>query len=112
MVAAAALGVIISAIYGLRAVSHIFFGQPTPAFQPLFDRPLPDIRLYERLPAILLLGVLMFVGFWPAAITRGINASLPSFYHDQPPATVTQPGYSVPVSPVLRSTAMSASVTR
>ncbi len=104
MVVAAALGVIISAIYGLRAVSHIFFGQPTPAFQPLFDRPLPDIRLHERLPAILLLGVLMFVGFWPAAITRGINASLPELYHNQPAAEEMQ------TSPTERGEALKAAV--
>ncbi len=80
MVVAAALGVIISAIYGLRAASSVFFGQPTPAFQPLFDAGVPDIRMHERAATVLLLGVLMVVGFWPAAITDGINASLPSFY--------------------------------
>jgi NADH-quinone oxidoreductase subunit M len=90
MVAAAALGVIISAIYGLRAVSKVFFGAPTPAFLPLFNQPLPDIRLHERLPAILLLGVLMFVGFWPAAITRGINAALPSIYGSQTAPVIAQ----------------------
>jgi NADH-quinone oxidoreductase subunit M len=94
MVVAAALGVIISAIYGLRAVSNIFFGEPTPAFKPLFDAPLPDIHLYERLPAILLLGVLMFVGFWPNAISRGINASLPDVYGPQPPAVAALPAPS------------------
>jgi NADH-quinone oxidoreductase subunit M len=89
MVVAAALGVIISAIYGLRAVSNVFFGVPTPAFQPLFDSGLPDIRLHERLPAILLLGVLMFVGFYPLAMSRGINNSLPSAIYGPQPAAVT-----------------------
>ena len=80
MTAAAALGVVISAIYGLRAVSKIFFGQPTPAFQPLFDAPVADIRPCERWPAAILLAALMFVGFWPSSISQGIDEALPAVY--------------------------------
>jgi NADH-quinone oxidoreductase subunit M len=98
MVAAAALGVVISAIYGLRAASNVFFGGPSPAFQPLFDRGVPDIRLHERVPVILLLGVLMVVGFWPSAVTRGINASLPVLYGAQDvPVIAASPAAAEPV---------------
>jgi NADH-quinone oxidoreductase subunit M len=86
MTAAAALGVVISAVYGLRAVSRIFYGAPSPAFQPLFDAPVADIRASERWPAVILLGTLMLVGFWPAAISKGINEALPAVYENTSPA--------------------------
>jgi len=86
LTAGAALGVVISAVYGLRAVSRVFYGEPSPAFQPLFDKPVADIRPGERWPAVILLGVLMLVGFWPASISRGINEALPTVYEDTRPA--------------------------
>ncbi len=86
MTAAAALGVVLSAIYGLRAVSRIFYGEPSSAFQPLFAKPLADIQPGERWPAVILLGALVLVGFWPASLSRGINESLPAVYQDQRPA--------------------------
>jgi NADH-quinone oxidoreductase subunit M len=85
MVVLATLGVVISAVYGLRAVAKIFYGSPTAAFEPLFKTPLRDIRAFERWPAVILLGALMFVGFWPASITRGINEALPPVFK------ITQP---------------------
>ncbi|HVU39073.1 MAG TPA: NADH-quinone oxidoreductase subunit M [Opitutales bacterium] len=86
MTAAAALGVVISAIYGLRAVSRIFYGEPSPAFQTLFDQPVADLRPGERWPAIILLGALLLVGFWPGLLSRGINESLPTAYQDLRPS--------------------------
>jgi len=86
MTAGAALGLIISAIYGLRAVSRIFYGEPSPAFKPLFDGSIVDIRPRERWPAIILLGTLMIVGFWPSTFSRGINEALPLVYQNTPPA--------------------------
>jgi NADH-quinone oxidoreductase subunit M len=85
MTAAAALGVVISAVYGLRAISWVFYGQPSPAFQPLFDAPVADIRASERWPAVILLGALMLVGFWPAAISNGINDAIPAAYDNARP---------------------------
>ncbi len=85
MTAVAALGVVISAIYGLRAVSKVFFGGPSPAFQPLFDAPIADIRASERWPAVILLAALMVVGFWPASISQGINEALPAVYQNNLP---------------------------
>jgi len=86
MTAGAALGLIISAVYGLRAVSRIFYGEPSPAFQNLFDGTLKDIQPRERWPAIILLGTLMAVGFWPSSLSRGINEALPMVYQNTPPA--------------------------
>jgi len=103
MTALAALGLIISAIYGLRAVSRVFFGEPSPAFRPLFDGVVKDIQPRERWPAVLLLGALMVVGFWPSTFSRGINEALPLVYQNTPPAgsvVALAPTNLVPATPV------------
>jgi len=71
-----ALGVIISAVYGLRAVGRIFFGQPTDAFEKKLAEPMVDLRWAERIPALILFAVLIAIGFWPRSISDGINAAL------------------------------------
>jgi len=86
MTSVAILGVIISAIYGLRSAAYVFFGEPSSTFA-LVDskRPASDITWSERIPALILLLALLFVGFYPASLTTAINASLPA-------STVTQVG--------------------
>lgn len=76
VVFAGATGVIISAIYGLRAIGRIFFGQPTDAFEKKFAEPMQDLRWAERFPAIILFAVLIAIGFWPRSISDGVNAAL------------------------------------
>ncbi len=100
MMVLAATGVVISAIYGLRAVSRIFFGSPTPAFQTLFDGPIADIRAHERWPAMLLLGTLLLVGFWPSSLTRGIDAALPGAYRPSPTSATPPTATVKPAAPV------------
>jgi len=74
MAAVICLGIVISAIYGLRAVSQIFFGQPSAAFRKRFEGgEISDIRLGERIPAIILLGALMIAGFWPSFVTQSVQ---------------------------------------
>lgn len=73
----AVLGVVISAIYGLRAVARVFFGEEVEAK----DNALPelassDMRMNERLPAGLLLAALLFVGFWPSSVGDSLNRDL------------------------------------
>jgi len=70
-------GVIISAVYGLRAAARVFFGTPTEAFARVAERaPVGDLTWSERLPALLLLAALLFIGLWPRSIARPINAAL------------------------------------
>ena len=70
-------GVIISAVYGLRAAARIFFGTPTDAFARVAERsPVGDLSWGERLPALLLLVTLLFIGLWPRSVARPINAAL------------------------------------
>jgi NADH-quinone oxidoreductase subunit M len=75
--AAAVAGIVISAVYGLRAVARVFFGQPTPEFAKVAaTHPPTDLRWSERLPAIILLAALLLIGFWPRSISDPVNRAL------------------------------------
>jgi NADH-quinone oxidoreductase subunit M len=70
-------GIILSAIYGLRAVSAIFMGQPS-EYMHHRERhhTLTDLSARERLPAILLLTLLIFTGIWPRVFTDRLNEAV------------------------------------
>ena len=73
----AVLGIVLSAVYGLRAAARIFFGEPSVAFaRAAGDQPPTDLSWTERLPALILLGALLFVGFWPQSISQSIQGVL------------------------------------
>ena len=75
--AAAVAGVVISAIYGLRAVARVFFGPTTPALNnAMAANPPADLGWGERLPALILLVMLLLIGFWPKSISDTLNAAL------------------------------------
>jgi NADH-quinone oxidoreductase subunit M len=75
--ALAVAGVVISAVYGLRAAARVFFGAPTEAFAKVAaEHPPADLTWAEKIPALLLLAALLFVGFWPKSLTTPINAAL------------------------------------
>jgi NADH-quinone oxidoreductase subunit M len=77
LTAVAIAGVVISAIYGLRAAAWIFFGSPTEALQrATANRPPVDLSWGERLPAVLLLAALLFFGFYPKAISVPVDEAL------------------------------------
>jgi len=85
LTAVAVLGVVLSAVYGLRAAARVFFGPPSEAFARVAAKTPPtDLRWGERLPALVLLAALLFIGFWPRSITRAIDAALaPSAQHSE-----------------------------
>jgi NADH-quinone oxidoreductase subunit M len=75
--AVAVAGVVLSAIYGLRAAARIFFGPPTDRMAELAQRQPPvDLRWPEKLPALVLLAALFFLGFWPKAISTPVHDEL------------------------------------
>src|SRR5690606_20242717 len=81
MVVPAVFGVVISAIFALRAMANIFFGQPTEAFAHRVELSgIGDLTRCEKLPVILLLAILIFVGVWPKSISEPINRSLLVIY--------------------------------
>jgi len=74
---AAVAGVIISAIYGLRALANVFFGPPSERFAEVAAKhPPTDLSWAERLPALVLLAALLGIGFWPKSISTAIDRGL------------------------------------
>jgi NADH-quinone oxidoreductase subunit M len=72
-------GVIISAIYGLRAAARVFFGPATERFTEVTTKnPPADLRWAEKIPALILLAALLGVGLWPKSISDSIHAALTS----------------------------------
>ena len=77
MTAVAVAGVIISAVYGLRAAARVFFGQPSEQLQRVLAKhPASDLDWWERLPALILLATLLFFGFYPRALSLPVNQAL------------------------------------
>jgi NADH-quinone oxidoreductase subunit M len=75
--AVAVAGVIISAVYGLRAVARVFYGPPTEQMQRvLSSHPPVDLDWSERLPALVLLAALLLFGFYPRALSHPVNEAL------------------------------------
>jgi len=75
--ALATTGVVISAIYGLRSAARVFFGPPTEHFSGVAAKhPPSDLRWSEKIPALVLLAALLFIGFWPKSLTGPLNAAL------------------------------------
>ncbi|MGC6455869.1 MAG: complex I subunit 4 family protein [Coraliomargaritaceae bacterium] len=81
LLAPAAIGIVISAIYGLRAVANIFFGPPSEAFRNcLEDENLKDLQIHEKIPALLLVAALFFVGVLPGVLSGPASAELSQLY--------------------------------
>jgi NADH-quinone oxidoreductase subunit M len=75
--ALAVAGVIISAIYGLRAAARVFFGPSTESMAAVTAQHPPlDLHWAEKIPALLLLAALLFVGFWPKSVSTAIDGAL------------------------------------
>ncbi|TVP76634.1 MAG: NADH-quinone oxidoreductase subunit M [Puniceicoccaceae bacterium] len=81
LVAPAALGIIISAIYGLRAVANIFFGPPKEGFaKRLESGQIKDLQGFEKLPACILIAGLLLTGIFPRVFSDDANRELMGLY--------------------------------
>lgn len=71
------ISIVISAIYGLRAVARVFYGSPNAESLPAekFDA-IKDITPAERVPALILFAALVAVGFIPSLVTDELNPAL------------------------------------
>ena len=77
----AALGIILSAIFGLRAVSRIFFGEESKELSIEVEKSkLTDLTKTELLPASLILSALLLIGFWPQSISTRIDQEIDRRY--------------------------------
>ncbi len=75
----AATGIIISAIYALRAIARVFFGTESDDFVEVQkEHTVTDMTWAERVPALILIIVLFFIGFFPKTISSSINEALES----------------------------------
>ncbi|KAF0095546.1 MAG: NADH-quinone oxidoreductase subunit M [Puniceicoccaceae bacterium 5H] len=90
---AAVAGIVISAIYALRAVARIFFGEPKAELAAT-----GDLQGWEKWPAILLLAALFVVGIWPRGFSEHLDAALAKQYPVKdvavPVATVTDQSHA------------------
>jgi len=81
LLAPAVLGIVISAIYGLRAVARVFFGPSSEAFRARIDAgEVVDMRAFEKVPAALLVAGLAAVGVFPGPLAEPANATLQNVY--------------------------------
>jgi NADH-quinone oxidoreductase subunit M len=92
LVAPAAIGIVISAIYGLRAVAKIFFGQPVEGFEERLESgKIVDLQPFEKLPACILIGGLLLTGIFPRLLSDGADLELSGVYaQDKSPLPAMQ----------------------
>jgi len=77
----AVLGIIISAIFGLRAVAKVFFGEQTEEFTKFEkDNSVKDLDLMEMVPASLLVAALLLLGLWPRTISDRVDGEIGNRY--------------------------------
>jgi len=72
IVALAVFGILITAIYLLRAVQQVCYGPENPQWKDLQDAA----TFSERFPFVLLLGALLLFGFWPHGLLRMIQPAV------------------------------------
>jgi NADH-quinone oxidoreductase subunit M len=88
LTAVAVAGVVISAIYGLRAAARVFFGPASEQLQRVTaQHPPADLDWKEKLPALILIVALLFFGFYPKAVSQPVDQALAA----PVPAAVTLP---------------------
>ncbi len=79
----AALGIIISAVFGLRAVAKIFFGSPsTELLDYQKNNKISDLNSSELFPAGIILFALLFLGLWPRGVSDRVDQEINFRYSD------------------------------
>ena len=77
----AALGIIISAIFGLRAIAKIFFGKSSDELnEHAKEKSIIDLCPGEILPAGIILSALLLIGLWPRGISDRIDIEIGNRY--------------------------------
>lgn len=86
---AAVAGIVISAVYGLRAVARIFFGEAAQS-ETEGDGALTDIRAAEKVPVVLLLAALFIVGLWPRGLSDSIDGGAKALIGGKAPVNLVE----------------------
>ena len=74
LVCLAVVGILITAVYLLRAVQKVCYGEPNPRWPHLKDAQ----GFKEKFPFVLLLGALLLFGFWPNGLLNVIRPAVSS----------------------------------
>jgi NADH-quinone oxidoreductase subunit M len=82
----AVFGIVVTAVYMLRLVRGAFFGESKPVFAHVHDAARP----FARLPYVVLIATLLYVGCWPKSILRIVDAGARPLIQRISPATVNQ----------------------
>ena len=70
-------GIVISAIYALRASARVFMGDTSESLAAHLEKnPAQDLTLNERLPALVLIAALLLGGLWPKSVSESVNREL------------------------------------
>ena len=78
----AALGIILSAVFGLRAVAKIFYGKSSNSLiEHQKEHTICDLSLSEIFPVAVILSALLFLGLWPRGISDRIDDEIYSRYY-------------------------------
>ncbi|MDR2982731.1 MAG: NADH-quinone oxidoreductase subunit M [Puniceicoccales bacterium] len=110
--ALAVSSIVISAIYGLRAVANVFFGsQSEPLKNHLATHPARDITISERLASIILLAALVAVGFYPKLITDPLDKVLKQDFSTTAPAALPPDCQDKPSAPPAAETTLASNST-
>jgi len=77
----AALGIIISAIFGLRAVARILYGSPSEELEKHLEKNFPtDLSRTELFSSGFILSALTLIGLFPSSISYRIDGEIASRY--------------------------------
>ncbi len=88
----AALGIILSAVFGLRAVARVFFGRESDELnKQITKKPITDLTKVEILPASLILGALLLIGLWPLSISSRIDREIDKKYSYPGTSSLSKP---------------------
>ena len=80
LVILAVLGILMTAIYLLRAIQKVCYGTPNPKWNQLRDAK----GFVEKFPFVLLLGGLLLFGFWPNGLLRIIQPAVENLLTAKP----------------------------
>ena len=74
VVSFAVFGILVTALYLLRAVQKVCYGPENPNWQHLKDAS----GFFQKFPFLLLLGALLIFGFWPQGLLNMIRPAVTS----------------------------------
>ena len=94
----AALGIIISAVYGLKSVGLIVFGNPPQHIQVLENQASNDMNFSEKTSALILILSLLLVGVFPKIFSDRANEALEPLYNSQTISSTASIPASIPAS--------------